>query len=172
VIVEGVGEVSRKLAKTSNRMYRPSEKQRPDAIVAGANKRLASRFYQLKTGHCLTGQCLQWTTRRPDTKCLWCQYSIHPSEPSIQELPPMAVHRCQQKSRQPSWRPRRLLADERCSQAVLVFLATTDVGRTLGPPVAGGGGGEASEASEWEDRVREERLAFLREEAERLGAGG
>jgi len=41
-----------------------------------------------------------------------------------------------------------LLADERCSQAVLVFLATTDVGRSSGPPVAGDGDGEASEASE------------------------
>jgi len=60
--------VSRKPAKTSNRKYRPSERQKPDAIVAGANKRLASRFCQLKTGHCLTGQYLQWTTRRPDTK--------------------------------------------------------------------------------------------------------
>jgi len=44
-----------------------------------------------------------------------------------------------------------LLADERCSQAVLAFLANTDDGRTSGPPVAGeedrsfgvgGGGGE------------------------------
>jgi len=45
-----------------------------------------------------------------------------------------------------------LLADERCSQAVLVFLATTDVGRTSGPSVAEGGDGAASEASEWENR--------------------
>jgi len=63
-----------------------------------------------------------------------------------------------------------LLADERCSQAVLVFLATTDVGGTLGPPVAEEGDGVASEASEWEDREREERVAFLREEEERIGA--
>jgi len=56
--------VSRKLVKTSNRKYRASEKQKLDAIVAGANKRLASRFYQLKTGHCLTGQYLQWTNAR------------------------------------------------------------------------------------------------------------
>jgi len=37
--------------------------------------------------------------------------------------------------------------------------------------VAGDGDGEASEASERKDREREERLAFLREEEERLGAG-
>jgi len=38
--------------------------------------------------------------------------------------------------------------------------------------VAGNEDGEASEASEWEDREREEWLAFLREGEERLGAGG
>jgi len=37
--------------------------------------------------------------------------------------------------------------------------------------VAGAGDGEASEASEWEYREREEQLAFLWEEGERLGAG-
>jgi len=37
-----------------------------------------------------------------------------------------------------------LLADERCSQAVLVFLATTDVERTSGPPVAEEGDGAAA----------------------------
>jgi len=42
------------------------------------------------------------------------------------------------------------------SEAVLVFLATTDVGRTSGPPVAEEGDGAASEASEWEIREREE----------------
>jgi len=64
-----------------------------------------------------------------------------------------------------------LLADERCSQAVLVFLATTDVGRTPGPPAAGDGDGEASEASESEGRECEERLAFLRRKRKGLGPG-
>ena len=92
------GRVSRKLAKTSsNRKYRPREKQKPDAIVVGANKRLASRLYQLKTGHCLTGQYPQWTTRRPDTKCWWCQYSIQIREHLFKSCPQW---RCQQK---PLW---------------------------------------------------------------------
>ena len=52
------------------------------------------------------------------------------------------------------------------------FLATTDVGRTSGPPVAEEGDGAASEASEWENREREEQLALLREEEVRLGVEG
>jgi len=30
---------------------------------------IASKFYQLKMRHCLTGQFVQWTTRRPDANC-------------------------------------------------------------------------------------------------------
>jgi len=55
--------------QNQNSEYRPSKKQKPDPTVARATKRLASRFYQLKSGHCLTGQYLQWTTRMPDAKC-------------------------------------------------------------------------------------------------------
>jgi len=53
-----------------------------------------------------------------------------------------------------------LLADRRCSQAVLDFLENKDVGRTSGPPVAEEADEEASEASEWEERER--RRGWLR----------
>ena len=49
------------------------------------------------------------------------------------------------------------------------FLATTEVGRTPGPPVAGGELG--SEASEWVKREREEYLAQVAEEERALGEG-
>jgi len=62
-----------------------------------------------------------------------------------------------------------LLADERCSQAVLPFFATTDVGRTSGPPVAEDNEDAASEASEWEARDQAERAWERREDEERLG---
>ena len=51
--------------RTSRRKYRLPESQRPDGAVAGSTKRLPSRFYQLKTGHCLTGQYLNWTKSCP-----------------------------------------------------------------------------------------------------------
>ena len=60
-----------------------------------------------------------------------------------------------------------LLTDERCSKAVLVFLATTDVGS---PPVAADGDGEASEASEWDAREQAEQEAERLEEEAILGA--
>jgi len=172
----------KQLTRTRNRKYRPDAKK-PDQTVAKAKKRLASRFYQLKTGQCLTGQYLAWTTRRPDATCWWCQYKIQTREHLFKNCP-------QWKSQQRTlWAtvlestrklpgPTRsrdrtniaeLLADKRCSQAVLTFLATTDVGRTSGPPVAEDAEDAASEASEWEAREQEERAWERREEEEFLG---
>jgi hypothetical protein len=54
---------------------------------------------------------------------------------------------------------RDLLADEKCSRAVLDFLTTTDVGRLVPAPVEEDA---QSEASEWEEERRQE--------AEELGA--
>jgi len=90
--------------------------------VARANKKLAARFYQLKISHCLTGQYLQRTTRRPDAKCWWCNYKPQTREHLFKNCPIS-----------------ELFANERCSEAVPDFLTTTEVGRAAGPPVAGGG---------------------------------
>ena len=137
----------------------------------------------MNSGHCLTGQHLVWTTRRPDATCWWCQYKIQTREHLFKNFP-------QWKSQQKTlWAtvlettrklpgPTRsrdrtniaeLLADQRCSQAVLSFLATTDVGRTSGPPAADEDEDAASKASEWEAREQEERAWERREEEEILG---
>jgi hypothetical protein len=65
------------------------------------------------------------------------------------------------------WKVRNLLADERCSRAVLDFLATTDVGRRVPAPAEEDA---QSEASEWELRERREREEERRAEVEALGA--
>ena len=65
------------------------------------------------------------------------------------------------------WKTQDLLADGRCSQAVLDFLSTTDVGRLVPPEEEGDAG---SEASEWELRERQEREEEREVEAEVLGA--
>jgi len=49
-------------------------RQKPDIAVAGSSKRLVSRFYQLKTGRCFTGQYLRRTKNRPTAQCWWCRY--------------------------------------------------------------------------------------------------
>jgi hypothetical protein len=41
--------------RTSAKKYKMPREQRPDETVAGSSKRLASRFYQIKMGHSLTG---------------------------------------------------------------------------------------------------------------------
>jgi len=126
--------------------------------VAKARKRLAARFYQLKTGHCLTGQYLAWTTRRPDATCSWCQYRTQTRDHLFKHCPEWknqqkvlwnAVLTETRKLPGPTRERHKtsiaeLLADQRCSQAVLDFLETTDVGRASGPPVAEEADEEAS----------------------------
>jgi len=113
--------------------------QRPDGAVTGSNKRLASRFYQMKTGHCLSGQYLHylhWTKNQPTPQCWWCGYRIQTREHLFKERP---ESKAQQKTLwvevwketgkwKSRWGIRGLLADGRCSQAVLDFLSSTDAG--------------------------------------------
>jgi len=65
-ISEKKQQEARQLAegRASRRKYRMPSRQKLDGTAAGSSKRLASRFYQLKTGHCLTGQYLHWTRNR------------------------------------------------------------------------------------------------------------
>ena len=131
----------------------------------------------------MTGQYLAWTTRRPDATCWWCQYKIQTREHLFKNCP-------QWKNQQKTlWStilettrklpgPTRgrthtniaeLLSDERCSQAVNQFLATTDVGKTAGPAMAEDEEDASSEASEWEARDQAERAWEMEAEAIRLG---
>jgi len=59
--------------RTSKAKYGMAKSQKPDGAVAGSTKRLASRYYQLKTGHARTGQYLHWAKVRPDAQCWWCK---------------------------------------------------------------------------------------------------
>ena len=66
------------------------------------------------------------------------------------------------------WTVRDLLADERCGQAVLDFLSSTDVVRLV--PSLKEEDGAGSEASEWELRERRGRQEEREGEVEALGA--
>jgi len=88
------------------------------------------RIYQLKTGHCLTEQYLQWITRMPDDKYWWCNYETQTGEHLFKYCPQW------KRQHQALWavvreetgRCKGLFADERCSKAILDFLATKEVG--------------------------------------------
>jgi len=157
--------------------YKISEQQRPDRTVAGNGKRSASRFYQLRSGHALTGQYLKWTKNRPSARCEWCRYECQTRDHLFKSCPEW---RLQQKALwdtvkketgrwKSRWKIRDLFADPRCSQAILDFLATTQVGRRAPKPEEEDED-DRSEASEWELREREEREEGRRRRDEALGA--
>jgi len=55
-----------------NRGYMLWKNGKPDPTPARAEKRTASRFYQLKSGHALTGVYLKSTDNRLGDHCWWC----------------------------------------------------------------------------------------------------
>jgi len=125
--------------RTSKKKYRMPNSQRPDGAVANSSKRIATRFYQLKTGHCLTGQYLNWTKNRPTPQCWWCRYRTQTRDHLLREClewkPQQKILWAEVKKETGKgkdwWKVRDLLADGRCSQAVRDFLSTTDVGRRV-----------------------------------------
>jgi len=109
--------------------------RKPDGTVANSTKRLAARFYQLTTGHCLTGQYLNWTKKRPTPQCWWCQYRTQTRDHLFKECPEWKPQQkipwAEMKKEMERWRVRDLLADGRCSRVVVDFLSSTDVGRRV-----------------------------------------
>jgi len=160
----------------SKAKYRMPKSQKPDGAVADSTKRLASRFYQLKTGHARTGQYLHWAKVRPDAQCWWCNCPSQTRDHLFKVCPEWKVqHKVLwaevlkvTKRWKCRWTVRDLLADERCGQAVLDFLSSTDVGRLV-PPIKEEDS-VGSEASEWELGERRERQEEREGVAEVLGA--
>jgi len=162
--------------RTSKRKYKMPESQRPDGVVAGSTKRLASRFYQLKTGHCRTGQYLHWTKARPTAQCWWCRCPTQTRDHLLKGCPRW---KGQQKTFWKEvwketgrgkrwWKAHELFADRRCGQAVLDFLSSTDVGKVV--PTAEVEDNAESDASEGELRERGEREEEREAEVGELGA--
>ena len=57
------------LRRRLNKGYVLRKKGKPGPTPARAEKRTAARFYQLKSGHALTGVYLKSTDNRPDDHC-------------------------------------------------------------------------------------------------------
>jgi len=73
--------------RTSKKKYWLPVIQQPNGTVAGSTKRLALQFYQLKMGHCLTGQYLNWTKSHPTLQSWWCQYQVQTQDHLFKECP-------------------------------------------------------------------------------------
>jgi hypothetical protein len=110
-------------------------------IVDRSAKRLAGRFYQLNTGHCLTGQYLQWTKSRSAAKCEWCFYKTQTREHLLKNCPRWepqqkilwAEVRKATGGGRNRFKIRDLFGEERCTRPILDFLRSTEVGRRTGP---------------------------------------
>jgi len=119
---------------------------------------------------------LHWTKARPSAQCWWCQSPKQARDHLFKECRRWREQqktlweevRKETKKGKSRWKIQDLMADGRCSQAVLCILSTTDVGRLVPPKDEGDAG---SEVSEWELRERQEREEERRAEAEVLGAG-
>jgi len=164
--------------RISRKKYKMPSSQRPDGTVAGSTKRLASRFYQLKTGHARTGEYLHWTKARQTAQCWWCPQPKQTREHLLKGCPRW---RKQQKVLWKEvweetgrgrfwWKAHELFAEPRCSEAVLRFLMATDVGKIV-LPAEEREDMEGSEVSECELQERQEQEDKRRAEAE-VGAWG
>ena len=60
--------------RVKGRKYRMSK--RTSKEVERAPKLLAGRFHQIRTGHCRTGQYLEWTRNADTAECGWCKYRV------------------------------------------------------------------------------------------------
>jgi len=141
--------------RTSEKKHRMPKSQGLDGTVAGGSKRLASRLYQIKTG-----QYLQRTKNRPTAQCGWRRGQTQTRDHLFKVCPEwngqqnilwaeVLKETGRRKHRFTVRDLRDLLANGRCSQAVLDSLSTTDVGRLVPAEEDGG-----SEVSEWERRER------------------
>jgi ribonuclease HI len=121
------------------RYYLLKERQRTDPVASSAKKAIASRFYQLRMGKAHTGPYLAKIGEAANDKCWWC------GSGASQTREHLFKHCSQWKDQRITmWRAVRkategkrtarntsmaqLFGDERCTAAILEFLATTEVG--------------------------------------------
>ena len=155
----------------AQRAYRAQSGWKLDPIVAAAPKKVAGRYYQLKTGHAAVGAYLRKVQARESEACQGCQA---PSE-TVHHL----LFECREwrKQRRALYKALqkvnvtlptaaedhpegRLLGDPRATKAILQFLSDT----TIGAP---GGEAQALDRARADDELGLEAL----EEAERGGEG-
>ena len=113
---------------------------RPDPTLAKANRAVASRVYQLRTGHALIGPYLKKIGKRASDTCWWCDREVMQSRKHLfksckkwksQQAILWAEVRKKTKKRKGQVQISELFAEEKCSPAVLDFPRCTGVSRTV-----------------------------------------
>ena len=132
-----LAEALRNRVRTAQAHYRAQRGWKQDPVLAAAPKKLASRFYQLKSGHAAVGPYLQRIGARESEVCQGCRA---PKE-SVRHLllecrewrrPRRAMFKALRKAGvdlplAEGSPEERLLGDPRATKAVLNFLANTTV---------------------------------------------
>ena len=126
-------------SREAQRAYRARKGWKQDPVVAKAPKRVANRYYQLKTGHAMIGAHLQRIGAQEGSSCQWCQA---PKE-TVQHLlfecrhwnaqrrtlyRALARARVQAPTATEDCPEGRLFGDPKATGALLEFLATTAIG--------------------------------------------
>jgi len=106
---------------------------------------LRASYYQLKAGHCLTGQYLAWMKKQPlqdPDAGAPLQVLSAPEMPSGKSCGQWKDER--QGESKDRYKIRDLFADDRCNQQILDLLSSTDVGRLVPALAEEGAQSEAS----------------------------
>jgi hypothetical protein len=125
----------------SYRLKGKAETKRPISMASVTS--LAARFNRLKSGHAPTGVYLKRFGPRDDNKCWWCGWTATQTQTREHLFRHCSRWRDQQKARckgvgkATGWKAGRcrhvqvseLFSIEECDQAVMDFLAATEVGK-------------------------------------------
>ena len=129
-------------------------------IQPQASKAVASRYYQLRTGHALIGPSLKKIGKRASDTCWWCDRRVKQSREHLfksskkwksQQAILWAEVQKKTKKRKGQIQISELFVEEKCSPAVVDFLRSTGVGRTVPRE---DGENEAGRASRLGRRIR------------------
>jgi len=134
------------------------------------SKAVASRFYQLRTGHALIGPYLKKIGKRASDACWWCDRGVKQPREHLfksckkwksQQAILCAEVRKKTKKRKGQVQISELFVEEKCSPAVLDFLRSTGVGRTV-PREGGENEEEDDQDGASESSGAEDSMCFLR----------
>jgi hypothetical protein len=126
-------------AKCKSKKYYHLDKQhKPNRTITKTEKSTVQIFYQLKVGHALIGPHLKRIKKVEDDKCWWCTPEVAQSREHLfkhckhwrkpQNALWQAVKEASGRGKS-NTSMKDLFGDRRCSEAVIQFLRSTEVGR-------------------------------------------